>query len=247
MKVVKPHFYIVNPRKYDDLLFSVESGGRTCYKSEGLIVQGEAYVSHAEAFVQRLISMGHESVLEHSSIGIRFICDRGVSHELVRHRVGIGYSQESTRFANYANDKFGNEIACIDPVFWSEDDPMYAVWLDSMKRAEDSYLFMIENGATPQEARSVLPNSLKTEIVVTANIRAWRTVFKQRCASAAHPQMRQIMLGALFTLADIYPVFFKDLADSFRKERDNFMLKYGPESLAFYKGDLTLSNIMEIK
>lgn len=216
MKVIDPSFEILNQPSYQDMLRHIELSARTCYKSEDRISEGSA----AE-FIKRLIKMGHHSVLEHSSISVRFICDRGVSHELVRHRL-CSFSQESTRYCNYSGSKFGQEITFIRPVFWKKGSLMYKTWEGAMKEAEKAYLYLLNNGASPQEARSVLPNSLKTDIVVTANLRQWRLVFGQRCASAAHPQMRQSMLPVLEAFHVLYPVFFEDQYMDFRADIEKF-------------------------
>ena len=210
MKIIEPSVEMLNPPDYQQMLEHVEAAGRTCYQSEA---KGDP-----EVFIKRLIAAGHESVLEHGSISARFICDRGASHELVRHRL-CSFSQESTRFCNYSGEKFGKELTFIQPMFWAENDPdpdkrtLYRAWENAMRVAEDSYFYLLSNGVSPQEARSVLPNSLKTDIVVTANIRQWRTVLQQRCAPDTHPQMRQVMLPLLGILIERYGIFFSDLMD----------------------------------
>lgn len=216
MKVIDPSFEILNPPDYKSVLRHVEASARTCYKSEDRIAEGSA-----EEFLKKLITMGHHSVLEHSSVSVRFICDRGVSHELVRHRL-CSFSQESTRYCNYSGSKFGKEITFIRPVFWKSGSLMFKTWEGAMKEAEKAYLYLLNNGASPQEARSVLPNSLKTDIVVTANIRQWRLVFSQRCASAAHPQMRQSMLPVLEAFNALMPVFFGDQYLEFKADIEKF-------------------------
>ena len=194
------------------VLAHLEQAARTCYKSED-----KAGPDTARRLLSRIIHLGHDSVLEHASVTVRIICDRGVTHELVRHRL-CAFSQESTRYANYAHSKFGNEITVIRPFFWQKDDERYALWLAAMQSCEDAYLRLVAAGASAQEARSVLPNSLKTEIVTTANIRQWRHIFKLRCDKAAHPQMRQVMLPLLAAFQARIPLLFDDLADKFAKE-----------------------------
>lgn len=209
MKIVDPYFEILDPIEGDSILRKVEQAGRTCYKSED-----RTRVDSARDFVRRILKSGHHSVVEHISITVRFICDRGVSHELVRHRLA-SYSQESTRYANYAKDRFGKEITVIRPPFWSKDSPAYTEWYEAMKAAESHYMRLIEMGAKPQEARSVLPNSLKTEIVMTCNIREWRHIMDLRCSPQAHPQIRQIMHALLEEFHKRIPVLFDDLHDRF--------------------------------
>ena len=215
MKIIKAGYEILpaNGRPLDggEVLRAIEAAGRTCYKSED-----KTAPDSAEAFVRNLLRRGHESVLEHVWFSVRFVVDRGVSHEIVRHRLA-GYSQESTRYCNYAGDKFGSQITVIDPAGGFTYDPdnekdraRYAVWKEAMENAEKSYFRMIELGATPQEARAVLPNSLKTEIVITMNLRSWRNFFRLRCDDHAHPQMREVAGIALKVFQEKLPIFFSD-------------------------------------
>lgn len=212
MRIIAPSFEIMALESGSDILKRIEAAGRTCYKSEDMITNDSA-----AAFTQRILGSGHLSVIEHASATVRFVCDRGVTHEIVRHRLA-SYSQESTRYANYSKDKFGNEITVIRPCFWEEGSAEYAIWLEAMQQAEASYLLLTKKGASAQQARSVLPNSLKTEIVVTCNFREWRHIFELRCASAAHPQMREIMLPLLGEMHRNIPVLFADLYERFEKE-----------------------------
>lgn len=205
MNVVEPSFIIEDKIDGYEILKRIERAGRVCYKSEEKINDDSA-----KRFVQSIIKSGHESVIEHEKITVRIICDRGVSHEIVRHRIA-SYSQESTRYCNYNADKFGNELTFIKPYFWEEDSKEYSIWLESMKYVEKCYMELIALGAKPQEARSVLPNSLKTEIVVTMNLREWRHFFSLRAAKAAHPQMRQIAVPLLKTFQNIVPIVFDDI------------------------------------
>ena len=210
MKIIEPSVELINPVPYNVALNTIELAGRTCYQSEDKMADGSA-----EEFIRRIIQRGHESVLEHVSVTARFICDRGVSHEIVRHRIGA-YSQESTRYCNYSNGKFGNEITVIQPCFLEDDhfkegSFVEDIWYKACAEADFAYSCMISEGATPQEARSVLPNSLKTSIIVTYNIREWRHFFRLRCDPAAHPQMKQVANMARELLTERYPVFFEDL------------------------------------
>lgn len=211
MIAIKPSAEIISGNDYQQMLEKIERIGRVCYKSESAIHPGSA-----ERFIQNIIARGHESVIEHEAISVRVICDRGVSHEIVRHRIA-SYSQESTRYCNYAGDKFGSQITVIDPAGGFTYDPdnekdraRYAVWKEAMENAEKSYFRMIELGATPQEARAVLPNSLKTEIVITMNLRSWRNFFRLRCDDHAHPQMREVAGIALKVFQEKLPIFFSD-------------------------------------
>lgn len=211
MRVIPASYDIINIPTREKALQDIERAARTCYKSEEYIGEGSA-----ERLVKSLIDRGHEAMLEHVSFTVRFICDRGVSHELVRHRVA-SFAQESTRYCNYSKDKFGNELTFIQPCFWDKNTRndiekiKYSIWEDSMARAEKFYFRLLAMRATPQEARSVLPNSIKTEVVMTANLREWRHFFKLRTAKAAHPQMRELTIPLLEDLKDILPDFFNDI------------------------------------
>lgn len=209
MKTIKASYEILNKEKINglEILKDIERVGRTCYKSENKITD-----ESAEKFVSTLIKNGHEAMIEHNLITVKFICDRGVSHELVRHRLA-SFAQESTRYCNYSKYKFGKEITTILPSFFNDDDDKMIIWLDSMYAAEKQYFRLLELGATAQEARSVLPNSLKTEIVMSMNLREWRHFFKLRCAKAAHPQMRELTLPLLGEMMDLIPVVFDDVLE----------------------------------
>jgi thymidylate synthase (FAD) len=149
-------------------------------------------------------------MIEHQSITVKFICDRGVSHEIVRHRIA-SFAQESTRYCNYSQDKFGKEITIIEPYCFGKDSTEYSIWYNLCKQSEIAYNQLIEVGISPQMARSILPNSLKTEIVVTMNLREWRHFFKLRTENVAHPQMRQVAIPALLELRKCLPVVFDDI------------------------------------
>jgi len=205
MNIIDPSFEVLGNVNGNDILRSLEVIGRTCYKSETLITPYSSKI-----FVKNIITNGHESVLEHHIISAKITCDRGISHELVRHRIA-SFSQESTRYCNYYKK---GEITFIRPCFWKESSYEYTVWVDSMEVAEKNYLFLIETGSTPQEARSILPNSLKTEIVMTMNLREWRHFFKLRALGIAgkpHPQMLEITIPMLEVFKTLIPIVFNDL------------------------------------
>lgn len=207
MKVIKPYFEILSEVDGNKILKNIEICGRTCYKSENLITDASAAV-----FVEKILKRGHESVIEHEKVTVRIVCDRGVSHEIVRHRIA-SYSQESTRYCNYQKDKFGNELTFIKPVFWEENSPQYNIWYNTTQKIEENYMQLITMGAKPQEARSILPNSLKTEIVVTMNLREWRHFFKLRTSEAAHPQMHEIAEMILKEFKKLIPIVFDDVGN----------------------------------
>ena len=193
-----------------DMLETIELCGRVCYKSEDRICEGSA-----EKMIGSLMDKHHESVIEHGSITAHIICDRGVSHELVRHRLA-SFSQESTRYCNYSKDKFGEEITVIDirGGFPDIGESAYNRWATLCELAETTYAYMISHDrCTAQEARSVLPNSLKTEMYMTANPREWRHVFKMRTAKSAHPQAREVMIPLLHEFQAKWPVLFSDIKE----------------------------------
>ncbi len=209
MKIVKQSWAFEEEVNGETILKKIESAGRTCYKSEDLIT-----ADSAKKFVVSILKSGHHSVIEHHNISVRIITDRGVTHEIVRHRLA-SYSQESTRYCNYSKDKFGNEITVILPVWFDGDhdrDAQFKGWFHACKTAENYYFSLIDNGQTPQEARSVLPNSLKTEIVMTCNIREWRHFFALRASNAAHPQMRELARSMLKGFKEAVPMLFDDIA-----------------------------------
>jgi thymidylate synthase (FAD) len=207
MRIVDPYYEIETEIDGEQILKDLEEAGRTCYKSEEKIT-----ADSAKKFVAMLIKRGHHSVLEHGCITVRFICDRGVSHEIVRHRLA-SYSQESTRYCNYSQDRFGSEITVIDLRPFMEDKQQEYLWEECLKVAETRYFQLLGQGAAPQIARSVLPNSLKTEIVMTCNYREWRHFFKMRADPPAHPQMRQLACPLLAEFREKIPVLFDDVGD----------------------------------
>ncbi len=214
MRIINPSVEFITPIDGDEILKRLEECGRVCYKSEHRITD-----TSAPAFVAKLIQRGHEAVLEHCSFTVKFICDRGVSHEIVRHRLA-SYCQESTRYCNYGEREFGRQITVIEPCFLSEGTPAYFYWETACRKAEGSYRLMLDDGCTPQEARSVLPTSLKTEVVMTANLREWRHFLRLRCSPAAHPQMREVACLLLRELCQLVPVVFDDIAKEVSQRAD---------------------------
>lgn len=216
MRTIEAHVEFVNPPEYAVVLDTIEKVGRTCYKSEHLITEDSA-----EGFVHRLIQRGHEAMIEHASVTLRFFNDRGISHEEVRHRIA-SFAQESTRYCNYSKDKFDGEVTYIDLTQGMELDStvreldystklaIYHEWMKACLDAEDHYMKMLSLGATPQIARSVLNNSTKTEICITMNFREWRHFIRLRNDLTAHPQMREVAQQALDMLYGKYPVFFEE-------------------------------------
>jgi thymidylate synthase (FAD) len=200
----------------DGSLRLIERAGRICYKSEDRID-----TESSKKFIESIMKRGHKSVIEHSAMTVKFVCDRGVSHELVRHRL-CSFSQESTRYCNYkggvtfvippwVNIEPGEyPTPCCDIDFTQPIDESEQ-WFFSMIYAEASYKTVLTGGWTPQQARSVLPNSTKTEIIMTTNFREWRHIFKLRCDKAAHPQMREIMIPLHKECKELIPIIFDDI------------------------------------
>lgn len=239
MKVIKPYAEILTSIDEEKIMRNIETAGRTCYKSDSVFT-----LESGRRFVKGLISSGHESVLEHEVISVCFVCDRGVSHELVRHRIA-SFSQESTRYCNYAK---ANEIIFIKPFFWEKGTQEYFVWESLCQAAENSYLSLINSGSTPQKARTVLPNSLKTELVMTANLREWRLFFKLRALGLTgkpHPQMLELTVPLLSEFAECLPAVFGDLLGQLKDDNNSSIsdLKY----FEFYKERGMLPNFVVIK
>ena len=236
MKLIKASYKILTPIDGERILKDIELAARTCYKSEDKIeyanhedenregiskhLTDNYYAISARILIPKLITRGHEAMLEFGgTITVRFIVDRGVSHELVRHRLA-SFAQESTRYCNYGKDE---HITFIIPN-WLQDNLIEGVfnhpqtlnkderqWISVMENAEFNYNILLSLGWTPQQARSVLPNSLKTEINVSANIREWRHIFKQRTDKTAHPQMREVMIPLLKEFQTYIPILFDDI------------------------------------
>lgn len=208
MQAIKPYTQIYKDFDGQKMLEKIEQVARTCYKSEGKIQEGSA-----AKLVAGLIKSGHEAMLEHVSVTVKFVVDRGISHELVRHRLA-SFAQESTRYCNYSKDDFGSEITFIIPDYLEYKSEGWNIWKESMKQAEDAYFKMLDFGLSPQQARAVLPNSLKTEVVMTANLREWRHFFKLRALGTTgkpHPQMLEVTVPLLEDMKNLIPVVFDDL------------------------------------
>lgn len=212
MKVIQASYEILtdlsDPIK---ILKDIERAGRVCYKSENNITDDSCIT-----FCKNIINRGHEAVIEHSQLSVKFIVDRAIANELVRHRLA-SYCQESSRYCNYSKDKFYNEIKVIEPEeLLPRNSTDYSIWWVSCNNAEEAYMTMISNGVKPEIARSVLPLSTATEIIMTANIREWRNVLKLRSSHnmRAHPQMRSICDRLLSELKSKVPVLFDDICIS---------------------------------
>lgn len=209
MQIISPSFEIVGDLNREEILKKLGRAGRISHKSEDKIT-----TNSAPDFIKKIIKIGHESVLEHVIISVVIICDRGVSHELVRHRIA-SYTQESTRYCDYWKK---GELVFIKPCFLKEGTKEYKIWEKAMKAAEEFYFELRKNGLKPEEACSILPDSLKTEIFVTANLREWRHIFALRCAPASHPQMREIMVPLLHAFQNEFSPIFDDFYINYEKK-----------------------------
>lgn len=202
MKIVQQSHEWITPLNREVTIGRIEQIARTCYKSEAAIKPGSA-----EKMVAMLCKNHHYAMIEHISLTCKFITDRGVANEIVRHRIG-SYAQESTRYCNYSKDKFDNQITVIDHGYAGDKR---VNWANNCLEAEKAYFAMIRSGATPEEARDVLPLCLKTEIVCTWNLREWHEVLRLRTAKDAHPAIRALMIPVLHELQEVYPEIFNDI------------------------------------
>ena len=209
MKIIKPSVEIIDELDQTTILKKLELCGRNCYKSEYKITEN---FETTEKFIRSIIKRGHESVLEHVNITVRFIVDRGISHEIVRHRIA-SYSQESTRYCNYSREDgdFCGEITVIEPNYLERGTQAYTQWQTACEWAEYKYFDMLTADCTAQEARAVLPHSLKTDLIMTTDVREWRHFMKLRTSPAAHPQMIEVAKMLLKQFKEKLPVLFEDI------------------------------------
>lgn len=206
MKIIEPGYKIESLKSGSMILRNIERYGRTCYKSEDLVTFDSSI-----GFVKKILNHKppHLSIIEHEGMTVRFFCNRGFTHELVRHRL-CSFSQESTRYCNYSKDKFDNQVSVIRKSF--QTARQLKIWVKACESAEKYYLELLAEGVKPQDARDVLPICLKTEIVITANLRQWGHIFYQRTSPAAHLQMRELMCPLLDNVRHLVPIIFDDLS-----------------------------------
>ena len=207
MKVIKQSYEILTDLSdpVNSILKTIERAGRLCYKSEDAITEDSCFT-----FCKNILNRGHEAVIEHSQLSVKFTVDRAIANELVRHRL-CSFCQSSTRYCNYSKNKFGNEITVVVPDELENDVVNYSLWYSSCHSAENTYMALLSNGIKPEFARNVLPLSTATEIIMTTNIREWRQVFRLRASPFAHPQMRSIMTELLNEFKSKIPVLFDDI------------------------------------
>lgn len=212
--IIDPHTDILTPIKGNEYSL-IEEAARTCYKSEGANPDNDPEIS--KRFVKGLIKRGHEAMLEHSILSVRFVTDRGVSHEIVRHR-HFSFAQESTRYVDYNDGGKAGGLVFIKP-FWYDDASFNdkKVFDEYLTSAESTYCYLRDSGHTPQACRAALPNCTKTEIVVTGNYREWRHFLKLRAANTtgpAHPDMNRVACPLLVAMRELIPVVFDDIYEA---------------------------------
>ena len=218
VKIVEPSVEIITDIDGKRILKNIERAARTCYKTEGSITED---TTSAEKMINKLIEMGHTAMIEFADIHVILRCDVGVYKDLSRHRL-CSFAIESTRYCNYSKDKFGNEISFIKPVNIKDNTDEYAVWYYAMSKIEESYNEMAKLGCTPDQMRMLLPHSTAAYVNMKTNVREWRHIFGLRCAKAAHPSVRQIMLMTLNEFHKRIPVLFDDLYEQFKEDIKEF-------------------------
>lgn len=207
MRIVDPTFEFIMAPTREEAYRTIATAMRNCYRAEL-----NAMPATDEQMVEKAVKLNHLSLLEFVDVAVNITCDRGVTHELVRHRLA-SYAQESSRYCSYNGEKFGREITVVYPWWTCDtgglDSKKYAIWEDAMRTAEARYMQMLDEGGSAQEARAVLPNSLAAKIAIKANLREWIHIFRMRCDLPAHPDMRQTMWPILAGMLDFYPVVFQ--------------------------------------
>ena len=218
VKIVEPSVEIITDIDGKKILKTIERAARTCYKTEGNISED---TSSAEKMISKLIEMGHTAMIEFADIHVILRCDVGVYKDLSRHRL-CSFAIESTRYCNYSKDKFGNEITFIKPVNIKDDTDEYAIWYNTMSEIEQSYNEMAKLACTPDQLRMLLPHSTAAYVNMKTNVREWRHIFELRCAKAAHPSVRQIMLMTLNEFHKRITLLFDDLYEQFKEDIKEF-------------------------
>jgi thymidylate synthase (FAD) len=245
MKIVEPYARLLEPETLHDALPRIEAVARVSHRSEDAQT-----ATTTDRFIRAVVlSHGDWSVVEHVDAKVEFYVDRGITHEIVRHRL-FSYTQESTRFVNYQKKMPASFIYplpincswCVDDdnppmksatgswVHLNIDDPQSAGvcaydsdWLDSISQAEQSYQRLLATGWPPQLGRSVFPNALASKLVMTGNLRSWRHFFRMRTTKEAHPQMRQVTIPLLAQFQAAVPIIFEDIQPEAR-QADNVRL-----------------------
>ena len=208
MNIIEPSASIIGTFDGVAMLKNIEIAKRICYQSEDKITD-DSYLQS----VKDLVARKHEAMLEHASVSVMFTVDRGIANEIVRHRIA-SFAQSSTRYCNFSQNKFGNEITVIRPLFFQEGTVAYDTWAESCEAAESAYFSLLSLGMKPEQARDVLPLSTMTRMMMTANLREWRHFFKLRACGTTgnpHPQMLQVAVPLLGDFKRRVAVVFDDL------------------------------------
>jgi len=239
INIVKPKVFI---EEFDSeyIIRKIERSARTCYKTEkskapvGQLLDRRLLKTSNRAdfwntyrdgiidpkLLKTILANVHSSVLEHCIISVIIHTNRGMTHEMVRHRIGVAYSQESSRYCNYSKDKFDNKVTMLKPYFY-RNKRQYDIWEKYAKISAEGY-FELLKVATTEEARELLPNSARTEITVTYNIGAWRHFFTLRASQKAHPEIRRIAMVLLLEFARRMPVLFGDILARYDRDDEYF-------------------------
>jgi|SRR5215831_7180042 len=217
MKIIEPSAHIIHPVDGIESLRTIESMARISHKSENRQTENSW-----ERFIETVvIQHGDWSVTEHVSVKVLIRTDRGITHELVRHRL-FSFTQESTRFVN-GRKSYPDGLEFIKPLKIGEGTVMdpaginYDIWEESVRNSEEQYFKLLDLGVRPQEARSVLPNALASTIVMTGNLRSWRWFFLARTTMEAHPDMRRITIPLLLEFKEKFPLLYEDI-HAFQKQ-----------------------------
>ena len=203
MKIIKADYKIITFNPEEDVR-DICLGYSTCYNVE----LPKTWNKRCD-YIRK--HRNHESQLEHSRLTVLFTINRGVSHELVRHR-HCSFGQQSTRYCNYSKDRFDNQLMFIDDISMANNAESYNEWLHSLDEIEKSYLKRLALGDKAEQARGILPNDLATKLLVTTNYREWRNIFKLRCDGYAHYQMREVMIPLFKEIRDTLPCVFDDIS-----------------------------------
>ena len=203
MRIVEPWIKVekIDGKK---IMKRIERACRTCYRSEGKITE-DSYKN----LINNCLTRGHESVLEHEKVTVRIYSDVGSYKDLTRHRFA-SFSVESTRYCSYDKDKYGNEIAFMNPVY-IEKKERYEIWKKTMQEIENSYIEMKKLGATTDMCRELLPHSTAGEYTMTANIREWKHILSLRTTKHVHPSIRQVLIPLLKYFKEEMPEIFGDV------------------------------------
>ena len=241
MIVLERSVDLIHPPSYKTLLSNVEVAARNCYRSHDKMTDNSA-----EPMIRALIKSGHESVIEMADLEFMITCDRAISHQLVRHRVGCSYAQESMRYCSYVKDNFYNSVSFIVP--YDMTNELYETWRASCLAAEAAYFVLLEKGAKPETARSVLPHCTATHIVVKMNMRAIRHFLELRLDTHAQSDIRDIAYKILSLVYENYPVFVEDIVakyiDEYIRRKNN--IKYSDIFKFVSKTNVLDDNILDI-